>query len=50
MNRHKESVTGLAGARSAACLPDVPVDADIAKDHGSSVKNDEQYEGLRTKG
>jgi hypothetical protein len=33
---------------------DMPVDqrryVDMAKDHGSSVKNDKQYEGLRKKG
>jgi hypothetical protein len=28
----------------------VEVIAQMAKDHGSSVKNDKQYEGLRKKG
>jgi hypothetical protein len=27
-----------------------PKESNVAKDHGSSVKNDKQYEGLRKKG
>jgi hypothetical protein len=36
-----------------ALTPDRPLsrkEAGMAKDHGSSVKNDKQYEGLRKKG
>ncbi|KUI22140.1 hypothetical protein AU193_17850 [Mycobacterium sp. GA-1285] len=38
----------LAGIRYARAT--TSKEATMAKDHGSSVKNDKQYEGLRKKG
>jgi hypothetical protein len=32
------------------CLQNEEKGGEMAKDHGSSVKNDKQYEGLRKKG
>src|SRR5207244_13257321 len=37
-------------ARSIACGSRSGYPKNMAKDHGSSVKNDKQYEGLRKKG
>lgn len=54
MTHPREIVSSWAGPgnRSVAKLEGTLVEGrfDMAKDHGSSIKNDKQYEGLRKKG
>jgi hypothetical protein len=42
-----ETATSRVGPLRPTMSPEEPI---MAKDHGSSVKNDKQYEGLRDKG
>src|SRR5690349_4722468 len=46
----RSSHRGLFGQHSCSRPVDAGKHLHMAKDHGSSVKNDEQYEGLRKKG